>query len=115
MPSPGLPLVLTPTIPISLTPGLPDPTPSLIPKTNLDPPLGPSQVLELMEGGDLSEAIKHDAEGELTWYNKGQRIALDIARGLLYLHSHDVRPSGRLRQGHGVVINKTLPIERANF
>jgi len=52
------------------------------------------QVLELMEGGDLSEAIKHDAEGELTWYNKGQRIALDIARGLHYLHSHDVRSPG---------------------
>ena len=44
-----------------------------------------------MEGGDLSEAIKHDAAGDLTWYNKGQRIALDIARGLHYLHSHDVR------------------------
>ena len=44
-----------------------------------------------MEGGDLSEAIKHDAAGDLTWYNKGQRIALDVARGLHYLHSHDVR------------------------
>ena len=42
-------------------------------------------------GGNLAAAIEHDDTGELRWYGRGHRIALDIARGLFYLHSHDVR------------------------
>jgi hypothetical protein len=42
-------------------------------------------------GGDLHTAIELDDTGELRWYGRGHRIALDIARGLYYLHSHEVR------------------------
>jgi serine/threonine protein kinase len=41
-------------------------------------------------GGDLCTAIAGDDFGELQWYNRGHQIALDIARGLYFLHSHDV-------------------------
>jgi serine/threonine protein kinase len=41
-------------------------------------------------GGDLCTAIAADDFGELQWYNRGHQIALDIARGLYFLHSHDV-------------------------
>ena len=43
------------------------------------------------QGGDLRAALSSDLTGELRWYNRGQHIALDVARGLHYLHSHDVR------------------------
>ena len=42
-------------------------------------------------GGDLCSAIQADTRGELLWYGLGHRIALDIARGLYFLHSHEVR------------------------
>jgi hypothetical protein len=32
-----------------------------------------------------------DGERQLGWYNAGHRIALDIARGLHFLHSLEVR------------------------
>jgi serine/threonine protein kinase len=41
-------------------------------------------------GGDLCTAIAADDVGELRWYNRGHQVALDIARGLYFLHSHDV-------------------------
>ena len=43
------------------------------------------------QGGDLRAALSGDLTGELRWYHRGQHIALDVARGLHYLHSHDVR------------------------
>ena len=42
-------------------------------------------------GGDLCAAIARDTSEQLRWYNRGHRIALDIARGLYFLHSHEVR------------------------
>ncbi|CAL8471556.1 g11098 [Coccomyxa elongata] len=47
----------------------------------------PVLVLECMEGGDLCNAISNDRSGELGWYNKGHKIALDVVRGLCFLHS----------------------------
>lgn len=41
-------------------------------------------------GGDLCAAICADTNGSLRWYERGHRIALDIARGLYFLHSHEV-------------------------
>ena len=42
-------------------------------------------------GGDLCSAIQADTCGNLLWYGLGHRIALDIARGLYFLHSHEVQ------------------------
>lgn len=39
------------------------------------------------QGGDLSNALSNDSEGKLNWYRGGMSIALDVARGLSYLHS----------------------------
>jgi serine/threonine protein kinase len=42
-----------------------------------------------LQGGDLCQALKHD--DELVWYKNGHLIALDIVRGLHFLHSNGVR------------------------
>ena len=51
-------------------------------------------VLEYMEGGDLCQAIQEKSypvdTRELSWYQKGGGIALDIAKGLVFLHQHGV-------------------------
>ncbi len=44
-----------------------------------------------MAGGDLRGALDKDARRDLVWERKGRKVALDIARGLHFLHSHDVR------------------------
>lgn len=46
---------------------------------------------QYMAGGDLRAALDKDARRELVWERKGQQVALDIARGIHFLHSHDVR------------------------
>ena len=48
-------------------------------------------VSHVAAGGDLCSAIERDADGELKWHRDGHHIALDIAKGLYFLHSHDVR------------------------
>ena len=40
----------------------------------------------LLQGGDLSAAMSDDKSGCLKWYSKGQHIAMDVVRGLAYLH-----------------------------
>jgi len=47
-------------------------------------------VTELMEGGDLRSALSSDVAGNLGWYRLGKGLALDIARGLHFLHEHNV-------------------------
>ncbi|KAL3142557.1 hypothetical protein ABBQ38_002877 [Trebouxia sp. C0009 RCD-2024] len=51
-------------------------------------------VLEYMEGGDLFQAIQENSypldTGLLSWYQKGSTIALDIAKGLVFLHQNEV-------------------------
>ena len=41
-------------------------------------------------GGDLRAALDKDGRRELVWDRRGQSVALDIARGLHFLHSHGV-------------------------
>lgn len=43
-----------------------------------------------LQGGDLRQALTNSRNGEMKWHNKGAIIALDIVRGLHYLHSHEV-------------------------
>ena len=45
-------------------------------------------VLEFMEGGDLWSALRGPHREELQWYGRGRSLALDIARGLHFLHEH---------------------------
>ena len=51
-------------------------------------------VMEYMPGGDLGTALANDNSSTrlLGWYQNGHLIALDIARGLAYLHGQKVRP-----------------------
>ena len=55
----------------------------------LDPGF-PMLVLEYMQGGDLLSCIQHDCYptpiGEFKWYKKGGRIALDVAKGMVFMH-----------------------------
>lgn len=41
-----------------------------------------------VQGGDLRTALTNDHKSQLTWYNKGKAVALDVARGLHFLHSN---------------------------
>ncbi len=49
-------------------------------------------VMELMEGGTLYDAIANDDMHNrmFGWWRRGKSIALDIARGLAYLHSRNI-------------------------
>ncbi|KAL4437438.1 hypothetical protein ABPG75_004577 [Micractinium tetrahymenae] len=52
--------------------------------------LGPEEtwlVTEYLEGGDLMRNI---AAGRVSWYRRGKKIALDVARGLVFLHSRRI-------------------------
>ena len=40
-----------------------------------------------MEGGNLLQNI---AARRVTWYRRGRRIAVDVAKGLVFLHSRRI-------------------------
>lgn len=44
----------------------------------------------LLQGGDLRAALTNDSKGELSWYQRGKGIAMDIVRGLHFLHANHV-------------------------
>ncbi|KAK9818906.1 hypothetical protein WJX81_000729, partial [Elliptochloris bilobata] len=55
----------------------------------------PMLVMEYMGGGDLYSALQSNAQGigmahPLSWWRRGRSVALDIARGLHFLHSEHV-------------------------
>lgn len=47
-------------------------------------------VLEFMQGGDLKQALRGPLSATLSWYNKGAQIALDVIKGLHFLHCHGI-------------------------
>ena len=47
-------------------------------------------VTELMEGGDLRAALSGSDAGQLAWDQLGRQVALDVARGLCFLHACNV-------------------------
>lgn len=48
-------------------------------------------VTEYMEGGDLRQALSADVKGEYKWRgSRGKAIALDISRGLAFLHDQHI-------------------------
>lgn len=44
-----------------------------------------------MQGGDLWSSLRGPDAAELRWYARGRTLALDVARGLHFLHEHKVR------------------------
>ena len=46
-------------------------------------------VTEFMAGGNLYDAIAAGAS-DLGWYQRGRRIALDVVKGLVHLHSRSI-------------------------
>ncbi len=44
-------------------------------------------MTEFLEGGDLSASV---AAGRVRWRRRGRRVALDAAKGLVYLHSRRI-------------------------
>ncbi|KAK9802724.1 hypothetical protein WJX73_001425 [Symbiochloris irregularis] len=49
------------------------------------------QTQLFMAGGDLFHAMRSsNRKSEFNWYNTGRRIALDVARGLAFLHSQHI-------------------------
>lgn len=70
-------------------------------------------VLEYMEGGDLYQAIQENSypldTRLLSWYQKGGQIALDIAKGLVYLHQNQVRFVVSHNRLHCIPVEPELP------
>ena len=44
-------------------------------------------VQEYLDGGDL---LRNLAAGRVTWWRRGRKVALDVAKGLVYLHSRRI-------------------------
>ena len=44
-------------------------------------------VTEYMEGGNLAQNI---AAGRVNWRRRGRKIAIDVAKGLVFLHSRRI-------------------------
>jgi len=55
-----------------------------------DPSQGLFELWMGMQGGDLMDAIALDRKNMLRWSRKGSLLALDIAKGLVHLHTHKV-------------------------
>jgi hypothetical protein len=47
-------------------------------------------VMEYVEGGDLWRALQRQGSRVGQWSLQGRRVALDIARGLCFLHAHSI-------------------------
>ena len=51
-------------------------------------------MLEFMAGGDLRAAMNSEERGaEMLWHQRGRKVAVDVARGMSWLHSRRVRGS----------------------
>ena len=65
------------------------------------------QVLEFMAGGDLRAAMNSEERGsEMLWHQRGRKVAVDVARGMSWLHSRRVRgtlSAVMLTDTHGVL------------
>ncbi|KAK9845241.1 hypothetical protein WJX81_000902 [Elliptochloris bilobata] len=69
-----------------------------------------SLVMEYVPFGNLFRNIHHPSASEkdvLQWYNRGRKVAIDVARGLVYLHGRKILhcdiKSGNILLGRGGV------------
>ena len=46
----------------------------------------------MLQGGDLKQALRGPYKTALSWYNKGAKVALEVMKGLHFLHCHGVSP-----------------------
>ncbi len=53
-------------------------------------PQSMSLIMEYVPHGNLFRTIQQDSKGMLQWWDRGRHVALDIAKGLAYLHSRKV-------------------------
>ena len=44
-------------------------------------------LTEFLPRGDLHRLLGRDTGGQLGWYRRGRAIALDVVRGIVYMHS----------------------------
>ncbi|KAL3141044.1 hypothetical protein ABBQ32_005555 [Trebouxia sp. C0010 RCD-2024] len=49
-----------------------------------------SLIMEYVPHGNLFKSIQQDSKGTLQWWDRGRHVALDIAKGLAYLHSRKI-------------------------
>ena len=49
-----------------------------------------SLLMEDIPRRNLLRSIQQDSKGTLQWWDRGRHVALDIAKGLAYLHSRKV-------------------------
>ena len=67
-----------------------------------------------MQGGDLRKALARDSAGEYSWSNRGRQVAMDITRGLHFLHTSGVvhrrveRIKGRVKQESGKALHRRV-------
>ena len=47
-------------------------------------------VMEFVEGGDLWRNLQRPGSRVGKWHLQGRKVALDIARGLCFLHAHSI-------------------------
>ncbi|DBA77294.1 TPA: hypothetical protein ACH3X2_000816 [Trebouxia sp. C0005] len=53
-------------------------------------PQSMSLIMEYVPHGNLFRTIQQDSKGMLQWWDRGRHVALDIAKGLAYLHSRKI-------------------------
>ncbi len=62
--------------------------------------------LVFVQGGDLKQALRGPLSATLSWYNKGAQIALDVIKGLHFLHCHGVSLCSSFYVAHAIVLTR---------
>ena len=61
----------------------------------------PHTVTEFLAGGSLQSQLDKDETGEYTWQGLGHSIALDVVKGLCFLHTLTKYPAHRVFAANG--------------
>lgn len=66
------------------------------------------KLLVFVQGGDLKQALRGPLSATLSWYNKGAQIALDVIKGVHFLHCHGVSFCSSCYGAHAIVCTRLL-------